>query len=544
MYEETYKYEIHNSPSSLGAISIIQEEIMNTHNINLKTPLQSALRFLFLLLCLFSNITLADILPVSRLSALHASNTLCIDPVIVTSCTVETVNFDLTASDFTPFIATDNLEWVNVEQDSSFTENTVTVSLSADVFPPQDKITGLESSEGSTQFELILDIDTASTFTLTGLMTVWYPDLFQVYSTLYLERSDGTETIFTSSLLGPSGASENVSISGFLAPGRYRLFASSIASAFLSAQTSVNFTFNVIPSTSGLPPVADAGLNQTIHVGTLVNLNGNGSFDDVTPTQDLGFNWELQSAPAGSNATLLNNNTATPDITPDLPGDYIVSLVVIDAGGLSSAPDTVIISSSNTPPNADAGPGTSVIVGNLITLNGSNSSDPDNDQLTFTWSLLTKPVNSTTVLFDVTSTTPSLTPDFPGSYQAQLVVNDGLENSLPSTVTVVAVTVNDFVAEKVMKIINAVNVLPIQSFVKKGNQRDMVRKLQKSITSLQSGKIDIAINQLNDVITRTDGCALRGSPDLFRGLFDADYINNCADQSLVYPLLNDVLSLL
>jgi len=87
-------------------------------------------------------------------------------------------------------------------------------------------------------------------------------------------------------------------------------------------------------------PVADAGSDQSIYVGSDVTLDGSGSYD---PDNDpLTYTWSFDSMPDGSTAILNGSNSVNSSFTPDVVGDYIVSLVVND-GTLNSAPDTVTI---------------------------------------------------------------------------------------------------------------------------------------------------------------------------------------------------------
>ncbi len=167
-------------------------------------------------------------------------------------------------------------------------------------------------------------------------------------------------------------------------------------------------------------PVANAGADQTQPVGTPVQLNGTGSSDgDGNP---LTFSWVLTSRPATSTATLSGAPTATPLFTIDKPGNYTVTLAVHD-GQVSSAPDSVVISTVNSRPVARAGADQSGQVGTRITLEGSGSSDVDGDSLTYQWSLA-KPTTSTATLSNPTSVTPSFTIDVFGDYTAALTVHD------------------------------------------------------------------------------------------------------------------------
>jgi PKD repeat protein len=70
-----------------------------------------------------------------------------------------------------------------------------------------------------------------------------------------------------------------------------------------------------------------------------------------------------------------------------------------------------------------------------VTLDGSHSSDADNDAIAFKWTI----VGSTApgaALTDETTARPSLTVTAPGTYTVRLVVTDGALSSSPDDVTV------------------------------------------------------------------------------------------------------------
>ena len=90
----------------------------------------------------------------------------------------------------------------------------------------------------------------------------------------------------------------------------------------------------------------------------------------------------------------------------------------------------------NTPPVAAVtGPEEPVCEGETVILDGSASSDSDDDQLTFQWDLKV-PDESTAALDDPNAIMPTFMADVSGEYVAQLVVNDGLVNSDPVTLTI------------------------------------------------------------------------------------------------------------
>lgn len=96
-------------------------------------------------------------------------------------------------------------------------------------------------------------------------------------------------------------------------------------------------------------------------------------------------------------------------------------------------PDQLVISTENSKPIADAGPHQIGTVGTPVTLDGTLSSDVDNDPLSYVWSLLNKPANSGANVINSDRLQALLTPDLPGDYVAQLIVNDSKLNSDPAT---------------------------------------------------------------------------------------------------------------
>ncbi len=145
-----------------------------------------------------------------------------------------------------------------------------------------------------------------------------------------------------------------------------------------------------------LPPSADAGADQFAGLGVLVTLDGSGSTDpDAGKGDQISYHWRQLSGTAVvfSDYSVINPTFTTPvSLTSDEV--LIFELTVTDLAGLSAV-DTCIVNvaiGSNHPPNADAGPETATMVeGASIDLDGSNSSDPDGDVITYRWTQQTGP---------------------------------------------------------------------------------------------------------------------------------------------------------
>jgi hypothetical protein len=193
--------------------------------------------------------------------------------------------------------------------------------------------------------------------------------------------------------------------------------------------------------------VANAGPDQNVSTGELVTLDGSASSDADGDT--LTYLWSFVSVPAGSSisdASLSDPTAVNPTFTPDVDGAYVVRLVVND-GTVDSSPDTVTINATtgNSAPVANAGPDQNVSTGELVTLDGSASSDADGDTLTYLWNFVSVPAGSSvnsTSLSDLTVANPTFTPDVDGAYVVQLVVNDGTVDSTPDNVTINSQTPN------------------------------------------------------------------------------------------------------
>ncbi|MDR4495904.1 MAG: PKD domain-containing protein [Nitrospirales bacterium] len=186
-------------------------------------------------------------------------------------------------------------------------------------------------------------------------------------------------------------------------------------------------------TTINSPPVAQAGPDQTVLVTQSVILDGNGSHD--VDGDSLSFNWSFVNIPGGSTAVLSQPTSPSPSFQVDKPGTYQVQLIVND-GREDSAPSTVLINTQNSKPVAHPGPDQTVPVGAAVILDGSNSLDVDHDSLTFHWALIAMPTGSVAILSGTSTVQPTFIADLPGIYVAQLIVNDGMEDSDPSTVTI------------------------------------------------------------------------------------------------------------
>ncbi len=190
-----------------------------------------------------------------------------------------------------------------------------------------------------------------------------------------------------------------------------------------------------------IAPLADAGDDVSVDENTLVQLDGSGSSD--FENKPMTFVW---TAPAG--VALDDPTSATPSFTaPEvhLDTDLVFSLTVND-GVWTSAPDqvTVTVIHINKPPLADAGEDQTVDEGSLVQLDATGSADLDElDVLTYTWTSI-----DGAVLNDNSLVSPSFTAPEPpvlmkdSTFRFVLVVNDGIVNSEPDTVSVLVLHTN------------------------------------------------------------------------------------------------------
>jgi hypothetical protein len=207
--------------------------------------------------------------------------------------------------------------------------------------------------------------------------------------------------------------------------------------ALFSAPASVSVTVEE----KNLPPTADAGAPQSVLVGAVVKLDGLGSSD---PNRDaLKYKWAMVSAPAGSAADVSPKDAVRTTFTADVPGVYVVGLAVSDDRLFSEmVAVTITASAANGAPTALAGAAQNVLKGATVGLDGSGSSDPNGDVLTYRWSLVSAPVGSAAALSGTAAAKPTFSADVSGVYVMSLVVSDGLLSSEPSTVTVTASSSN------------------------------------------------------------------------------------------------------
>ena len=178
-------------------------------------------------------------------------------------------------------------------------------------------------------------------------------------------------------------------------------------------------------------PIANAGNDQTVKVNSLVSLVGSSSSD--ADNDSLTYLWSQIS---GNTISLSSNTSSSPTFTShSFLGNLVFSLIVND-GLINSVMDTVNVFISNNSPIADAGSNQIVKVNTTVTLSADNSSDVDNDSLTYLWTQIGG--NTVTLSADNVSRPSFTTNLFSDNLIFQVVVNDGLIDSPSDNVTITA----------------------------------------------------------------------------------------------------------
>jgi 5-hydroxyisourate hydrolase-like protein (transthyretin family) len=196
-------------------------------------------------------------------------------------------------------------------------------------------------------------------------------------------------------------------------------------------------------------PTANAGSDQTVNEGDTVSLDGSGSSDPDGTIES--YSWTQTT---GTSVTLSDASSATPSFTaPDVGADgetLTLELTVTDNDGATSTADTVNVDVNNVivnqEPTANAGSDQTVNEGDTVSLDGSGSSDPDGDTLTYAW---TQTTGTSVTLSDASSATPSFTaPDIDSAGDTltfELTVDDGNGHTATDAV---AINVNNVIVNQ------------------------------------------------------------------------------------------------
>jgi len=184
--------------------------------------------------------------------------------------------------------------------------------------------------------------------------------------------------------------------------------------------------------------------NGGITVNAGIDTSGNGTLDpsEVTSTQYVcnGTNGTNGSSAAVSLISLPTGSMSCPNggtnvcVGPDADGDHAPDSITSCQAVCNGVNGT----NGNNSPIANAGSDQKVAAaGGKVTLDGSGSSDPDGNTLSYSWSFVAKPIGSlATLLPGLVLSNPDLTLDKAGAYVLNLVVNDGKVNSNPDFMTV------------------------------------------------------------------------------------------------------------
>src|SRR6185437_3149499 len=163
--------------------------------------------------------------------------------------------------------------------------------------------------------------------------------------------SRSTSEIFaagaTTFQLGPSLATARAEHQATLLLDGRVLVTGGVATGGAPLASAEVFTAAAGAVTANQRPTANAGTNQSVPVGSTVQLTSAGSIDPEGRT--LTYFWTLTSKPTGSTAQLSSATASSPTFVADKAGAYVVQLIVNDGGvpPLDSVPASVQITAGS-----------------------------------------------------------------------------------------------------------------------------------------------------------------------------------------------------
>ncbi len=137
---------------------------------------------------------------------------------------------------------------------------------------------------------------------------------------------------------------DNENLSGYC--GLYTLLSNNgLTGDYSISGNLINPTEQEIINDGPCIPIADAGVDQIVIEGEIVQLDGSAS---ISYNGSLTFKWTFISKPSGSNSVLSDNFIVNPIFKTNERGIYALQLIVND-GHSDSEPDTVIITALSIP---------------------------------------------------------------------------------------------------------------------------------------------------------------------------------------------------
>jgi PKD repeat protein len=179
--------------------------------------------------------------------------------------------------------------------------------------------------------------------------------------------------------------------------------------------------------------LAFAGYDSVMGLGYELDLDGNESLQPDNSTID--YEWSIAQKPGSSQLIIPNANDLAINIIPDVAGEYRFVFAMTDSNTQEFSIDTVAILVS-APPTAIAGEDIFVELGTSPMIDGRDSFDPEEDLLTYAWTLITRPPGSMAELDYPTLSLTIIDPDVVGTYAMELVVSDNFNESQPDTVLI------------------------------------------------------------------------------------------------------------
>ena len=258
-----------------------------------------------------------------------------------------------------------------------------------------------------------------------------------VYSWQQVDSSGYTITLSDPNIINPTFTAPEV-------PATTDLIFQLTVTDSLGKSSDANATITVIYNN---PPTANAGANAQVNEGDNVELDASASSDLEDETSSLAYSWQ-QVDSSGYTISLSGANTATPSFTAPNPvaadTDLIFQLTVTDSLGKSSDANVTITVLYNNPPEANAGSNQEVDEFQLIQLDGSASSDPEDDasSLTYLWQRADDKDHYVTTLSDSNIANPTFTvPEVNADTDLifQLTVTDSLSKSSDANVTITVI---------------------------------------------------------------------------------------------------------